>query len=246
MWERKHHCRKCGGIFCSACSTRATALLDTSKLEFLNPPRDVPVEAFHSPESPVMISRVCDDCWDQIHGSRTPRGTPLIQHALPIAVDSDSDSSSSSSPSSAASSVSLPSDDSRPIIRASLRRVPTSPRVPSSPLRVGAVLSSTVVGVLVSDSELSLGELDSYPLARDSNTCKASGGGRWTPKPCADIVGYRIPGAKALYEVELEREEEEKRRRRANPIFRDGEFQLRVPREIEPRSPAGPIQLSTF
>ncbi|KAH9949522.1 FYVE-domain-containing protein [Amylocystis lapponica] len=234
IWERRHHCRKCGGVVCSDCSTRATALLDTSNLEFLNPPRDVPIQVFDSPTSPVVMSRVCDDCWDQIHGSRSPR-SPMIKRSMPIAVATESDSSSSS----AASSVSTPSDDGLPIIPPSIRRVQTSPRIASSPLRTNSLTPQPPAGPLVSDSELSLGELE-------STMCKASGGGRWTPKPCMDIVGYRIPGAKAIYEIELEREEEERRRYRANPIFRDGDFQLRVPREIEPRSPAGPIQLSTF
>lgn len=57
---------------------------------------------------------------------------------------------------------------------------------------------------------------------------------------------FRIPGCKAPYEIELEREEEERRRKRSNPIIRDGDFQLRVPREAEPRSLGGPLQLSTF
>lgn len=59
-------------------------------------------------------------------------------------------------------------------------------------------------------------------------------------------VGHRIPGTKAQYELDLEREEEEARIRKMNPVLRDGDFQLRVPREFEPRSLGGPFTLSTF
>ena len=78
-------------------------------------------------------------------------------------------------------------------------------------------------GVLIVDSELSLGELDSYPLRRASKICKATGGGRWEPKPIPEYVAKRIPGCKAAYELELEREEEERRIRRANPVIRNGD-----------------------
>ena len=72
------------------------------------------------------------------------------------------------------------------------------------------------------DSELSLGELDSYPLRRASSICKATGGGRWEPKPIPEYVTKRVPGCKPAYELELEREEEERRLRRVNPVIEDG------------------------
>ncbi|KAI0932862.1 hypothetical protein AcV5_004035 [Taiwanofungus camphoratus] len=243
IWERRHHCRKCGGVFCAQCTMHMTALLDTSNLEFFHPPRDVPIAAFDSPTSPVVPSRVCDDCWDQIHGARTPR-FPMIKLSAPVAVLKDLKESDSSS-SSVASSLSTPSDGSA-FIRRSIRRVQTSPRIPASPLRSPIPMPQSVTGVHVADSEPSFGELESYPLARASTICKASGGGRWKPEPCKNFVGYRIPGSKAAYEIELEREEEEYRRRRTNPIIRDGDIQTRAPRELEPRSPAGPIRFSTF
>lgn len=71
-------------------------------------------------------------------------------------------------------------------------------------------------------SQPSFGELDAYPLRRSSIICKATGGGRWEPKNSPPRIGFRIPGRKAPYELEMEREDAEERRRRMNPIVRDG------------------------
>src|SRR5262245_46334799 len=73
------HCRKCGGVFCSSCTSRAMPLLDTSNLGFLHPPRNVPLAVYESPSSPIYLSRVCDDCWEQVHGQPTPRTPDVIQ-----------------------------------------------------------------------------------------------------------------------------------------------------------------------
>ncbi|KAL6305649.1 FYVE zinc finger-domain-containing protein [Sparassis latifolia] len=240
MWERKHHCRKCGGVFCVKCSTRFTALLDTANLGFLNPPRDIPIAVFDSPTSPVRSWRVCDDCWYQIHGCPSPRPSVIKTRPLALVRESDSDTSSISSSVSSSPEMST--------LRPSMRRIHASPRILHSPLRPSTPSSSppSDVGALIEDAELSLGELESYPLKHSSVVCKANGGGRWEPKPIVALVSDRLPGGKAPYEIELEREEDEIRRRRANPIIRNGDFQLRAPREVEPRSPAGPICLSTF
>ncbi|KAI0369950.1 FYVE-domain-containing protein [Pilatotrama ljubarskyi] len=279
IFERRHHCRKCGGVFCGECSSRATPLLDTSKLSFLHPPRNVPIALYNSPLSPVVDARVCDDCWDQIHGCKSPRSPVLSKlSSNPIALvrESEASGSTTSSPSSVSSSIHTPPDGSplsalaaSTASRPSLRRTHTSPRIPSSPLRANTPVPAQSMAH-ISDAELSLGELDAYPLKRASSICKATGGGRWEPKPIPEYVAKRVPGCKAAYELELEREAEERRRRRMNPVIKDGgecslwasgsvrvgvltcvgvcltDFQLRAPREVEPRSPAGPITLSTF
>ncbi|THU88199.1 hypothetical protein K435DRAFT_803712 [Dendrothele bispora CBS 962.96] len=115
LLERRHHCRKCGGIFCHACSSHTTPLLDTSSLPFLHPPRNVPIAKYASPNSPVVISRVCDDCWDQLHGCPSTPRTPELTSVLPISVAGTRSrplspfASASSSPSS--SSPNTPPND---------------------------------------------------------------------------------------------------------------------------------------
>ncbi|KAH8101586.1 FYVE zinc finger-domain-containing protein [Cristinia sonorae] len=249
MWERKHHCRKCGGVFCGECSSRATTLLDASKLDFLHPPKHVPIVTFHSPTSPVRSVRVCDECWDQIHGCKSNH-SPVLERSVPLAFTRQSYSAASS-----LSGSPITPPDALPALpvlppRPSMRRAHTSPRIPQhtgSPLRTSSPLPPNVVSISGAHiTESDLGELETYPLRHASAICKATGGGRWEPKPVVRIIGQRVPGYKAPYELDLEREEEEQRIRRANPILRDGDFQLRVPRELEPCSPGGPNTLSTF
>lgn len=86
----------------------------------------------------------------------------------------------------------------------------------TSHLETAAEIEAVLAG------ERSYGELDAYPLKRHSSLCKATGGGRWEPKPVAVHPGYRIPGCKAPFEEEMEREEAEEMQRRANPIVQDG------------------------
>ena len=97
--------------------------------------------------------------------------------------------------------------------------------------------------------ERSYGELDAYPLRRSSVLCKATGGGRWEPKPSPVLDFYRvpIPGGKAPFEIEMEREAKLEQLRRENPVVKHGEFQIRVPKEPEPTNICRSInRLSTF
>lgn len=264
------HCRKCGGVFCSDCSTRETTLLDTATLEFLNPPRGVAIAQYASPASPVTLSRVCDHCWDQIHGTKVSRSLQLQrkleladQHS-PMSAGWESDSSNASSASASPRAPHTPLDgcslSNVPVTRSPLRRAHISPRVPSyapsasgysTPSRsnsythTSAALTTVSTSVSTTDSATS-SELDAYPLRHASAICKANGGGRWEPKHVVQWAGYRVPGTKAAYELEMEEEEREAKMRKMNPVYSDGVFQLRVPKEFEPRSLAGPFTLSTF
>ncbi|KAJ6577103.1 FYVE zinc finger-domain-containing protein [Mycena sp. CBHHK59/15] len=240
VFERRHHCRKCGGIFCRPCSTRTTPLLDASRLDFLHPPRNQPLTDFQSDISPIAPARVCDDCFDQIHGCRTPE---LPRPPSPIALFK-SPSPRPASPASAMS-VSPPTPSSVLPPATGLSRRPRPVSRSSLSVRAAGHLPLALA------EERSYGELDAYPLKRSSVLCKAAGGGRWEPTPPVVMAGTRVPviGGKAPYEIEMEREEAEERRRRSNPVVRDGDFQYRYPApcESEPVIVARvPLQLSTF
>ncbi|ETW87812.1 hypothetical protein HETIRDRAFT_448227 [Heterobasidion irregulare TC 32-1] len=243
VFERRHHCRKCGGIFCHNCSSRTTALLDTSTLSFLYPPRNVSIFTYASPESPVSDSRVCDACYDIIYACPTPRSPPVIKPALPapISVRTSPVRSRNSSTSRSSSVLLTPPDGQTlpPAIRRrpAPRRHMTLPAVPNPPSEPEIYLPQAPVPT---------NDLDAYPLRIKSEVCKRNGGGRWTPKRLPVDVAARVAGRKAVYELEMEREEEEIRRERLNPVIKDGDFQYRAPREFQPSSPGGPYVLSTF
>ncbi|KAI0344259.1 FYVE-domain-containing protein [Trametopsis cervina] len=250
IFERRHHCRKCGGVFCADCSTRTTTLLDTSTLPFLNPPRGVAITAFATPEAQVVESRVCDDCWDQIHGTKYSRSVQLLARKMEEADAWESESASTGSNHSSPRTPHTPLEGAPLPLRSPLRRAHTGPRVHtlssgySTPLTHSQTLA---IAALEADKDKAApSELDAYPLRHASAICKATGSGRWEPKPMVQVVGYRVPGMKEAYEIELEREEEERRIRKANPVIKDGEFQVRAPKEFEPHSVTAPIRLSMF
>ncbi|KAJ3720672.1 hypothetical protein C8R42DRAFT_582863 [Lentinula raphanica] len=221
--ERRHHCRKCGGVFCSKCTSRTTPLLDVNHLPFLNPPRNTSIYDFVSAGGIVdSHARVCDDCWGQLHGTPSMPQTPELKLSmLPM-------------PQTLCRSSVVFSGDSSPASS-------TYPRTPpDTSLLVDAILSSNTSIVRRSNTDrslnttsqppsnpLPLGELSTYPLCRSSLLCKASGGGRWVPRP-APTLGI----GKALWEVEWEREIRRERRRKENPVIRDGGFCYRVYRRV--------------
>ncbi|KIK91544.1 hypothetical protein PAXRUDRAFT_149288 [Paxillus rubicundulus Ve08.2h10] len=239
--ERRHHCRKCGGVFCHQCTSRVTHLLDVSNLDFLHPPRNVSISTFESPTSPVASEKVCDDCWDQIH--RSPR-TPDTRPSTPMLVTSPTTTASPSPSSSICAS---------PIEQSYLSTRGVRVKRSSSQHSARNIPFPSVMVSVASDldpSDPSLGELAAYPLRRSSIICKATGGGRWEPKHSPPKIGLRIPGFKALYEIEMEKEDAEERRRRLNPIVRDGgrsfQYRFRQDRIFPATLSRSPSRLSTF
>lgn len=259
MFERRHHCRKCGGVYCKTCAGRVTDLLDTSNLSFLHPPRNVPLSAFESPSSPILKSRVCDDCWDQINGCpSTPRTPELASSSCASSIimprslspNDSGESSLCSSPSTSDGSINL-----GPPIQRKLSTLRSTPSMSSLNSNYNSATHPTprraplrAAHLPLPDLERSYGELDAYPLKRSSLLCKATGGGRWEPKQTPVLVGYRVPvpGGKAPYEVQLEKEVAMEKLRKENPVIRDGDFQYRFPRDPEPAMLSRSFQISTF
>ena len=204
---RYQHCRKCGGIFCADCSPHSIPLLDTSNLNFIHPPRGIPITAFESPSSPIIQSRVCIECCDQINGLPALPRTPDLSFSSPLTCDIKLPHSSNSSV------ISTPSDSVSHLPRPTVRRTHTLPDFPQIP----PLPPSRGLG-----SDDGFGELSAYPLRHSSAICKKTGGGRWYPKKTNTIEGYRMPGCKAQFEIDMEREEEELRRLKLNPVFKDG------------------------
>jgi hypothetical protein len=182
-----------------------------------------------SPISPIINSRVCGDCWNQLHGcSSTPRSSirirshsKRISHPIP---NLHCESRYSTSPTSLSPvDTILP-----PSLKCKSHTLPAS----LSSSNLSSQSSSSKSPTLPTSQptnhppeiECSYDELDTYPLSRSSVLCKATGGSRWEPKQILVLDGYRlpIPGGKAPYEIKMEREELLDRHCRENPVVKDG------------------------
>lgn len=196
------------------------------------PPHGTLISSYDCPISPVIEARVCDDCFDQLHGSpNTPRTPELVRPALiralsnPISMLTRPGSAGSSGESSLSSSPSHSNHmkQGAPRKTRSLRNAPSLNSLKSTPSkRVG--LRASHLPLPAPELERSYGELDAYPLRRSSVLCKATGGGRWEPKPAMIQPGYRlpVPGGKAPYEIEMERKEQEAKLRQQDIFVNDG------------------------
>ncbi|KAH7876547.1 uncharacterized protein C8R40DRAFT_1012585, partial [Lentinula edodes] len=196
MFERRHHCRKCGGIFCHKCTSRTTPLLNTRNLPFLSPPRNTSIYDFGSEGGIVdSLARVCDRCWDQLHGTTKKTETP--------------------------------EPELKPGVLSTLKTPCRSFVMSSATLESDTQCSSPT---RVDTKSISLGELSAYPLCRPSTLCKASGGGKWVPRPneAPEDTSPTLGIGKALWEVEWERKVQKVKRLLKNPVVRDGEFCYRV------------------
>ncbi|KAG8768235.1 hypothetical protein FRC12_005693 [Ceratobasidium sp. 428] len=60
LFERRHHCRKCGGVFCQACTSQTTFLLDTTDIPSRYSPASISLN--DGSLGPLVDSRVCEDC----------------------------------------------------------------------------------------------------------------------------------------------------------------------------------------
>ncbi|KAF4572512.1 hypothetical protein EYR36_007019 [Pleurotus pulmonarius] len=154
IFERRHHCRKCGSIFCGACTAHTTALLDTSSpaLPFTHPPHRTPIALYASKDSPVLDNaRVCTACFAQIHGIPQRERTPELVASR--ATHNNNTNTNNNKSKSVKAKPSISANNNTNAARA------VSPiHAPDDPLAV-------------------------YPLTRHSAVCKAMGGGRWTPSP---------------------------------------------------------------
>ncbi|GJJ13865.1 hypothetical protein Clacol_008122 [Clathrus columnatus] len=261
------HCRKCGGIYCHTCSARTTPLLDTSKLPFLLPPRNTPIHQYASPNAPVIDARVCDDCFDQVHGFKSA-SRPVRSMTGSSTVGSTSSEEDLSSKSHTSSSATTPKSV-VPLVNSYSSLSTLSPSTPPDDTPLNLLLPRTRASSprhirqqsyitysnpywpdppVVKTTKLE-GDLDRYPLKDPSQTCKAAGGGRWEPKQYSPRWDSRLPDGRLRYEVEAEKIEEEERERLANPIIVDGPIRVRRPQHTVPvvqeRRP-GRYQLPTF
>ena len=168
----------------------------------------MPIASFASSQSPVVQARVCDDCYIQIHGLEGVKDGSVYVNARRGSVPS-----SPCSPCTPSSSRSTRHGSSSILPRQKRQR--TTSESQSSDSAVLSIRSS-------SSNDSSLGDLSYYPLRVHSSVCKATGGGRWSPKPVRNWDGHRIPGGKAAFEVAMERAAEKERLKKVNPLIRDG------------------------
>ncbi|EJD54951.1 hypothetical protein AURDEDRAFT_109482 [Auricularia subglabra TFB-10046 SS5] len=194
LFERRHHCRHCGGVFCAAHSSRTTSLLDTTRspTPMLALPRGKPITAFASPQTPVIPdARVCDGCHDFLHGiptwpaascSTSPtsaKSMPLPSTAAPTAPAAMRVRRRARSPPSSASASPLaatPPDGQAPVSRIARRHSTAPSPTPTTahllPARSNSVVYFAVPGPIEPPKPAPRDMLIAYPLHEHSSQCK--------------------------------------------------------------------------
>ncbi|KAG8743420.1 hypothetical protein FRC10_012085 [Ceratobasidium sp. 414] len=225
LFERRHHCRKCGGVFCQACTSQKTLLLDTTDLPYFYPPADVSLD--EGPLGPMVDSRVCDDCHALIYGRPIPSLAQSTVSDLPPLSNSVSSASSSSVPFPSRPALSRTSSN-LSSERARVRRNSSQqPRSSSSSARSVTFNSHpahrrTIVPEPPAPADL--GILSTYPLRQPSAQCKANGGGVWQPRQSRyDSRASRIYNR---LDEEDESDNEGVRRPRRTRMIVDGEIKV--------------------
>ncbi|KAJ7713514.1 hypothetical protein B0H14DRAFT_3523363 [Mycena olivaceomarginata] len=187
---------------------------------FSQPPAQHPLTEFEFPASSIISARVCDDCFDQIHGLCSPDLVPR-RPAPPSA----STTPSPTTPPLPHTSILPTGSISRMCLSSPTHTDPHCCRGMRCPLSLHSMRGMPLAAK--GEEERSYGKLNTYLLWHPSLLCKASSSGWWEPKPEAVDPVLRMPiiSGKAPYELEMESEEAEEQRWRSNPVIWDGDFQ---------------------
>ncbi|KDQ17660.1 hypothetical protein BOTBODRAFT_53209 [Botryobasidium botryosum FD-172 SS1] len=243
--HRRHHCRKCGGIFCAECTAHTAPLKDTRSLPFIFPPTGYLLSA-NNPQLPTVVARVCNGCSAQLSGESA---SPVVS-SLCSSIHSPAPSVSYSSRSSSASD-SRPStpQSPHPLARQMTGSTTSSPSRRSSRHReIIHYPSSHSLNTCAKVSGLAPcahKDLESYPLKMPSTTCKVTRAAVWKPKTGGHVSDQMLAEVRELEQMDAEERAEAHVPARYR-LRVDGDVKIRVPREAPMPSYNYEINWSTF